>query len=106
MLLCMSNCSSAHIEYQLLGLYMKIALHNKPMHLDIPNVPFAGCAVDSIGMLPTTTKDYKFALTFICLLTSYVIAVPLKIKDSRVGYNGISEGNITKNIMQLKYLTG
>ena len=28
----------------------------KPMHLDIPNVPFTGCAVDSIGMLPTTTK--------------------------------------------------
>ena len=27
----------------------------KPMHLDIPDVPFAGCAVDYIGMLPTTT---------------------------------------------------
>ena len=50
------------------------------MHLDIPNVPFTGCAVDSIAMLPTTTKGHKFALTFICLLTSYVIAVPLKTK--------------------------
>ena len=28
----------------------------KPIHLDIPNMPFTGCAVDSIGMLPTTIK--------------------------------------------------
>ena len=55
----------------------------KPMHLDILNVPFAACAVDSIGMLPTTTKDHKFTLTFICLLTSYVIAVLLKTKISK-----------------------
>ena len=40
------------------------------MHLDIPNVPFAGCSVNTIGMLPATSKGNKFALTFICLLTS------------------------------------
>ena len=52
------------------------------MHLDMPNIPFAGCAVDSIGILPTTTNSYKFTLTFICLLTSYVIVVPLNTKTA------------------------
>ena len=50
------------------------------MHLDILNVPFADCAVDSIGILPTTIKGHKLALTLVCLLTSYVIAVPLKTR--------------------------
>ena len=45
------------------------------MHLTIPHVPFTGCAVDTIGLLPTT-------LTFTCLLTSYLIAVPLKSKTA------------------------
>ena len=54
----------------------------KPVNLDIPNVPFAGCAVDTIGMLQTTTKGHKFTLTFICLLTSYVIVVLLQRKTA------------------------
>ena len=29
-------------------------------------------------MLPTISKGHKFALTFICVLTSYVITVPIK----------------------------
>ena len=54
----------------------------KPMYFDIPNIPFAQCALDSIGILSTTTKGNKFALTFVCLLTSYVIVVPLRIKTA------------------------
>ena len=34
----------------------------KPMHLDIPNVPFTGCAVECISLLLTTSKGHKFAL--------------------------------------------
>ena len=41
------------------------------MHLEIPQVPFAGCAVDTIGLLPMMSKGNKYALTFMCLLTSY-----------------------------------
>ena len=52
------------------------------MHLDIPNIPFAGCAVDTIDMLPTTSKGHRLMLTFICLLTSYLITVPLKTKKA------------------------
>ena len=54
----------------------------KLMYLYIPNIPFTGCAVDSIGILPTKIKGHKFALIFACLLTSYVIAVPLKTKTA------------------------
>ena len=52
------------------------------MHLKIPQVPFAGCAVDTIGLLPTTLKGNKYELTFMCLLVSYLIAVPLKSKTA------------------------
>ena len=50
------------------------------MHLEIQQVLFAGCAMDSIRQLPTASKGNRFALTFICLLTSYLIIVPLKTK--------------------------
>ena len=50
------------------------------MHLEIPKVPFAGCAMDCIGPLPATSKINRHALTFICLLTSYLNMVPLKSK--------------------------
>ena len=52
------------------------------MHLEIPQLPIASYAMDSIGQLPTTSNENRFALTFICLLTSYLIAVPLKIKTA------------------------
>ena len=52
------------------------------MHLEIPQVPSASCAMDSIGQLPTTSKGNRFALTFISLLTFYLITVPLKTKTA------------------------
>ena len=55
-------------------------VNTKPMHLEIPKVPFVGCAVNTIGLLPTMSKGNKYTLTFMCLLTSYLIAVPLKLK--------------------------
>ena len=52
------------------------------MHLEMPQVPFASHAMDSIEQVPTTSKGNRFALTFICLLTSYLITVPLETKTS------------------------
>ena len=69
------------------------------MHLDIPNMPFAGFAVGSIGMLPITSKGHKFTLTFICLLTSYVIAVPLKTKTAEEITMAYLKEIFTKNIV-------
>ena len=56
-------------------------ISTRPMHLKTPQVPFAGCAVDTIRLLPMTSKGNKYALTFICLLTSYLIVVPFKSKN-------------------------
>ena len=56
-------------------------LYMQPMHLEISKVPFAGCAMDCIGPLPATSKGNRHALTFICLLTSYLIMVLLKWKQ-------------------------
>ena len=52
------------------------------MHLEIPQVPFAGCAVNTIGLLPTMSKGNRYALNFMYLLTSYLIAVPMKSKTA------------------------
>ena len=57
-------------------------MYTQPLHLEIPQVPFAGYAMDCIGPLPATSEGYRHALTFICLLTSYLITVPLKIKTA------------------------
>ena len=53
-------------------------VNTRQMHLKILQVPFTGCAVDTIRLLPTMSKGNKYVLTFICLLTSYLIAVPVK----------------------------
>ena len=55
-------------------------IYTQPMHLEIPSVPFAGYAMDCIGPLPMLLKGHRHALTFICLLTSYLITVPLRMK--------------------------
>ena len=57
-------------------------VYTQPIHLEIPQVPIASCAMDSIRQLPTRSKGNIFALTFICLLTSYLITVPLKNKTT------------------------
>ena len=50
------------------------------LHLEIPKVPFACIAIDTIGKLPTSSKGNRYALTCIDLLMSYVIAVPIPNK--------------------------
>ena len=52
------------------------------MHLEIPQVPFAECAMDCIGPLPTSSMGQQYALIFICLLTSYLVTVPLRTKSA------------------------
>ena len=63
------------------------------MHLEIPQVPFAGCAMDCIGPLPATSKGHRHAHTFSCLLTSYPITVPLNTKTADEIFSGIHEGD-------------
>ena len=58
-------------------------VNTKPLHLKIPQVPFTGFAVDTIELLPTTSKSNRYVMTFMCLLTSYLIAVPLKSKTAK-----------------------
>ena len=57
-------------------------MYIQPLHLEMPQVPFTGCAMDCIEPLLTTSKGHRHALTFICLLTSYLITVPLKNKTA------------------------
>ena len=59
-----------------------VAGMRQSIYLEIPQVPFAGCAVDTNGLLPMISKGNKYALTIMCLLTSYLIAVPLKSKTT------------------------
>ena len=75
---CHQHINTCKLDLQ----FLPNKVYTQPMHLEIPQVPFASCAVDSIGQLPTTSKGNRFALTFICLLTSYLIAVPLKTKTA------------------------
>ena len=62
--------------------FLSNQLYTQPMHLEIPKIPFAWCAMDCIGPVPATSKGNRHAITFICLLTSYLIMIPLKSKKS------------------------
>ena len=61
-------------------------LHNischPQLHLEIPNIPFACIAIDTIGKLPTTSSGNRYALTCIDVLTTYIIAVPMPDKTA------------------------
>ena len=55
-------------------------LYTQCMHLEVPKVTFVGCTMDCIGPLPATSKGNSHMLTFICLLTLYLIMAPLNSK--------------------------
>ena len=73
--------SSAYKHCKLCIQFLPNKVYTQLMHLEIPQVPFTS-AVDSFGQLPTTSKGNRFALTFICLLMSYLITLPLKTKTA------------------------
>ena len=52
------------------------------LHLEVPKVPFACIAIDTIGKLPTTSSGNRYALACIDLLTSYIIALPMPDKTA------------------------
>ena len=70
-----SNC-------QLCIQFLSNQLYTQPVHLEIPKVPFTGCTMDCTGPLPAMSKGNRHMLTFICLLTLYLIMVPLKNKTA------------------------
>ena len=57
-------------------------MYTQPKHLEIPQVIFASCTMDCIGPPPTSSKGHRHILTFIWLLTLYLITVPLKTKTA------------------------
>ena len=59
----------------------------KSLHLQVPDIPFEGIAMDLIGKLPTTSKGNKYALTVIDLFSNYLIVVPLQDKTAEAVIN-------------------
>ena len=54
-----------------------------PQHcLEIPQIPVAVLAMDTIGHLTITSKGNRWALTAICLHTSYMFAFLMKEKSA------------------------
>ena len=82
------------------------------LHLEVPKVPFAFIAIDTIGKHHTTSKGNRYELTCIDLLTSYIIAVPIpnKAVESVVEANlsgilsrtGASMVCLSDNVSELK----
>ena len=51
-------------------------------HLEIPQIPMAVLAMDTIGCLPIISKSNRWALTAICPHISHMFAVPMKEKSA------------------------
>ena len=59
--------------------------HHPQLHSEIPKVPFACIAIDTIGKLSTTSSGKKYTLTCIGLLNSYIaLSFPNKTAESVV----------------------
>ena len=55
-------------------------IHKK--HLEIPQMPISGLAINTIDHLPAMSKGNRWALAAICLHTSYVFVIPMKEKSA------------------------
>ena len=51
-------------------------------HLPIPNKPFDGICLDCVGLLERSKQGFKWILTCIDLHSSFLIAVPMKLKSA------------------------
>ena len=51
-------------------------------HLEVPQIQMAVLAIDMVGHLPIPSKGNRWALTAICLQTSYVFAIWMKEKSA------------------------
>ena len=49
---------------------------------EIPQIPMAVLAIDTIGHLPVTSKGKRWALPAICLHTSHLFTVQMKEKSA------------------------
>ena len=70
--------------------------HHPQLHLEIPKVPFACIAIDTIGKLPTTSSGNIYALTCIDLLTSYIIAIPILKKTAELVVEAYLSGILSR----------
>ena len=53
------------------------------LHFDVATFPMQFISTDLIGEFhPPTSKGKRYALTVICMLTSYVFCIPLKTKTA------------------------
>ena len=66
-------------------------------HLEVPQTPMAVLVIDTIGHLPITSKGNRWALTAICLHTSYMFAVPIKDKSAENVVQAYLSGILTHN---------
>ena len=51
-------------------------------HLPIPDKPFDGISLDCVGLLERSKRGFKWILTCIYLHSSYLLAVPMKLKSA------------------------
>ena len=73
---------------------------------DVATFPMQFISMDLIGEFhPPTTKGKKYALTVICMLTGYVIYVPLKTKTAEEVLQAYIDNVYTKFDGSLKILS-
>ena len=70
-------------------------------HLEIPQMPVAVVTIDTLGYLPVTSKGNRWALTVICLNTSYVFAVLMKEKSAENVFQSCLSGILAHPILKV-----
>lgn len=62
----------------------KVTKHTKENMIitSTPSKPFAVISIDTVGPLPKTVNNNKFAITIQCDLTKYVVIIPIQNKEA------------------------
>ena len=65
-------------NHSLCAKYLPNMARYQQQHLEVPQIPVAVLAMDTTGCLPITSKGNRWALTAICLHTSYLFTILIK----------------------------
>ena len=72
-------------------------------HLPIPDKPFDGISLDCTGPLERSKRGYKWILTCIDLHSSFLLAVPMKLKSAEDVFHAYVE-NILPQIDPSRFI--
>ena len=66
-------------KHDICAKYVPNMTKNPQKHLEIPQIPVAVLAMDTVGHLPVTTRGHLWAFIAVFMHMSYLFAMPISV---------------------------